>query len=301
MNLALAIALAARQGGYATRGQLLDLGYTPSMLRRAVSNGVVAVVAADIYRIVPMEGEESLLAGAILSLPGAVVSHISAARLWQFPYVSKGPPTVSVHHRTTHVFPGVTVRRTLDLDSHHKTEFRGVPITTPARTVSDLAADLHVRHLDAVVDGVLVGRLTDLGQLQRILEETGRRGKPGTVNFRHVLAVRDGAMATATVLERLGHSVLRRHGLPEPIPQYPIPWDPTRRFDGAYPQARLALEWDSRRWHAALEQMAEDRARDRECAVHSWVMLRFTWHDLKQKPVQVAEEVRAILERRLAG
>jgi hypothetical protein len=251
--------------------------------------------------MVPIEGEEPLVRGAVLALPDAVVSHGSAARLWGFPYLQRLPRSVSVHHRTTHRFPDVVVRRTVDLAPHHRTELRGLPITTPARTCADLAADLHINHLDTVIDGVLVGRIATYDELVAIGLETGRRGRPGTVSFRTALSVRgDGSMARATVLERLGHSVLRRFGLPEPVAQYPIPWDPTRRFDDAYPEVAIALEWDSRRWHSAMSQMALDRARDREALLNGWVLLRFTWHDLKQRPEAVAAQVRDIIELRRA-
>jgi hypothetical protein len=302
MNMSRLIELAATQGGFASRRQLLSLGLTSSAIGRAVNRGEIAIVADGVYRVIPMEGEEALLRGAVLALPGAVVSHFSAARLWGFPYLRGGPPTVSVHHRTTHEFPGVTVRRTIDLSETHTTTLRGMAITTPARTASDLAADLHIFHLDRVVDGILVAGMATIDEMNAIGLETGRRGKPGTVKFREVLADRgDGFMASATVLERLGHAVLRRYGVRTPVPQYPIPWSPSRRFDDAYPEVRLAIEWDSRRWHAALEQMAKDRERDRECAMHAWTLMRFTWHDLKQRPDVVANQVRVVLEQRQAG
>ena len=302
MNISKLIEVATTQGGFVSRRQALAVGYSARAIDRAVQRGEIHSITDGVYRVVPMEGEESLLRGAILALPGGIVSHYSSARLWGFPYLRQGPSTVSVHHRTTHEFPGVVVRRTIDLGDTHATELRGMAITTPARTASDLAADLHIHHLDRVVDAILVEKLATLEELNAVALETGRRGKPGTVRFREVLACRgDGFMATATVLERLGHSVLRRYGVPEPTPQYPIPWDRSRRFDDAYPDVRLALEWDSRRWHSALEQMNQDRERDRECAVHRWTLVRFTWHDLKQRPQVVANEVRELLNHRQTG
>ena len=302
MELVTAIALAARQGGFISRSQLENLGWTSGSINRAVQRALLTVHTEGIFQLVPMDGEEPLVRGAILALPDAVVSHGSAARLWGIPYVARLPASVSVHHRTTHRFPGVVVRRTLDLAPHHRSELRGLPITTPARTCVDVAADIHLKHLDTVIDGVLVGRITTYDELVAIGLETGRRGRPGTVNFRSTLAIRgDGTMAKATVLERLGHSLLRRFGLPEPVPQYPIPWDPTRRFDDAYPEVSIALEWDSRRWHSSMSQMAHDRARDREALLNGWALLRFTWHDIKQRPHVVAGQIREMIELRRTG
>lgn len=302
MELSPVIRLAARQGGFISRAQLESRGWSSGSITRAVDRALLTVYTEGIFRLIPMDGEEPLLRGAVLSLPDGVVSHGSAARLWGFPYIDRLPVTVSVHHRTTHRFPGVVVRRTLDLASHHRTEFRGLPVTTPARTAVDLAADVHVDHLDKVIDAVLVSRFATYEDLVDVGLNTGRRGRPGTVKFRAAMAIRgDGLMAKATALERLGHLVLRRFGIPEPVPQYPIPWDPTRRFDDAYPELAIAIEWDSRRWHTASSQMAADRARDREALLNSWVLLRFTWHDLKQRPEVVAAQVGEMIELRKAG
>lgn len=302
MEVGAAIQVATEQGGFITRSQLERLGWSSGSIHRAIHSGTLTIFAEGIFQMIPMEGEESLVRGAALALPDAVVSHGSAARLWGFPYVQRLPKAVSVHHRTTHRFPDVVVRRTLDLVSHHRTQLRGLPITTPARTCVDLAADLHINHLDSVIDGILVGRIATYEELAAIGLEIGRRGRPGTVNFRTTLSVRgDGSMAKSTVLERLGHSVLRRFGLPEPVAQFPIPWDPIRRFDDAYPEVAIALEWDSRRWHSAMSQMAHDRARDREALLNGWVLLRFTWHDLKQRPEVVAAQIREMIELRRAG
>lgn len=300
--LAVIVSIAATQGGYISRPQILNIGLTDGFIAAAIERGDLVVMTEGIYRATPMSGEGPLLRGAVLALPGGVVSHSSAARLHQFPYVRKGQATVTVHQRTTHVFPGVAVRRSLDMLPEHRTKLDGLETTTIARTLVDLAADLHPRHLERVTDALLTEGRADYDRVCSVLADVARRGRPGTRSMRNILAIRgEGLMVTATQLERLGHRVLRAHGVEEPIPQYPVPWDPDRRFDGAYPPARLALEWDSRRWHSSLAQMESDRMRDRECAVHSWLLMRITWHDLKQRPGQVAQQIAAVLDQRLAG
>lgn len=297
-----ALRMAVEQGGFITRRQLMTLGWTAGTIHRSLQRGDLRLVAAGVYQMAELGGELPLLRGALLSLPNATVSHGSAARLWEFPYVGNLPITVSVHHRTTHEFPGVVVRRTLDLLPQHRTQLSGVWVTTPERTLADLAADVHLERLDRITDGVLSSGIARIDTLVAVGEETGRRGRPGTVRYRAVLGrLGEGSVISATALERLGRSVLRKNGVEAPIPQFPIPWDTDRRFDDAYPDARLALEWDSRRWHAARQQMALDRSRDRECLIHDWALLRFTWHELKQNPQMVADQVRAMLEKRKAA
>ncbi|MGH8949674.1 MAG: DUF559 domain-containing protein, partial [Acidimicrobiia bacterium] len=96
--------------------------------------------------------------------------------------------------------------------------------------------------------------------------------------------------------------VLARAGLPPPLPEHPIPWRPGRRFDDAYPQARVAIEWDSRAWHEQRAAMVEDRRRDREAAAQGWIVLRFTWDEVTTKPREIVETVRLSLhDRRIAS
>lgn len=297
--LADVVALAASHGGYVSRRQILDLGSTDGFIVAALQRGDLDLVTEGVYRAIPLEGEEPLLRGAVLALPGGVVSHCSAGRLQEFPYLRRGPATVTVHHRTTHVFPGVIVRRSLDLVPGHVTNVDGLVTTNVPRTLVDLAADLDRRHLERIIDALLTEGRATYDEVCTVFAEVARRGRAGTRSMRDILAIRgEGSIVSATQLERVGHRVLRAHGVEEPIPQYPIPWDRERRFDGAYPPSRLALEWDSRRWHSSLAQMESDRLRDRECAVHSWLLMRFTWHDLKQRPEQVARQVATVLEQR---
>ncbi|MGQ0848081.1 MAG: hypothetical protein ACT4OP_03015 [Actinomycetota bacterium] len=300
-GLAQVVQKSAAHGGYITRAQILELGLTDGFIAHALRIGSLTQILTGVYQAIHLPGDIETLRGAVLALPDATVSHLSAAQLHRLPYLRRGEPTVVVHHRTTHEFPGVIVRRSLDLAPQHRTVIDGLAVTTSPRTLVDLAADLHPAHLERVVDSVLSDRLDSYERLRTTFEEVARRGRPGTQKLRAVLSIRgNGFMVTATQLERLGHRVLQTHGVEEPIPQFPIPWDPDRRFDDAYPFARFALEWDSRRWHSALAAMEDDRRRDRECAVHTWLLMRITWHDLKQRPETVAGQVATVLEQRQA-
>lgn len=113
------------------------------------------------------------------------------------------------------------------------------------------------------------------------------------------LEQRLGQDAGATPLERRGRRVLVAGGLPLPVAQLPIPWSPSRRFDDAYPAARLAIEWDSRAWHLQRAAMESDRKRDRLAATKGWFVLRFTSQDLKDQPEEVVATVSKLLDGRL--
>ena len=291
--------LAARQGGILRRDQALELGFSRRSIEQKLKSGDWTRVRRGVYRLFVAPDPRSVLAAAVAALPGAVVSHESAALLHDFPYVPHGPPTVTVHSATTHVFPGVVVRRTRDLARHHVERRDGLPVTTVPRTVVDLAGLYGSPRISRLVDELVVASRLGWAALTETIDEVARSGKKGSALLRRLVAdVEGGGGPGATMLERRGLAVLRRGGLPAPIVQMPIPWAPHRRFDAAYPVEQVAIEWDSRRWHTRQEDFQVDRERDREAAAHGWIVLRFTWEDLRDRPDDVAAQIRSVLEIR---
>lgn len=290
---------ASRQGGYITRVQLLELGMSSDSIDRRIGSGDFVVVGRGVYNIIRPSDHMDLLRGAILLLPDATVSHESAAHLLKFPRVPRLEPTVTVHSRTTHEFPGVTVRRCSDLTKSHLTKVDGIPVTHVARTVFDLAGVLEFAEFDLIVESLVIAGRLKIRHLDRMIGELARRGKRGATNARRTVQERGLApLVDPTVLERMGRAVLDKHGIPAPLSQYPIPWDPAHRFDDAYPTPRVAIEWDSRSWHSQRAAMEKDRERDRDAAIHGWVLVRFTWTDVTKNPRGVADSVASLLKAR---
>ncbi len=295
------IHLAATQGGVVRRDQLLGRGLSASAIDRRVNEGELVPVVPGVYRLFPPRDYTDLLRGAVLALPDAVVSHQSAAHLLGFPRLPEQEPTVVVPSHTTHRFPDVTVRRCNDLIEDDVRVVEGLPVTSTARTFFDLSRLLRYRQFDMIGESLVIAEMMTLDEFEEITDRLARRGKGGS-RYAHIfLEIRAGHARAATVLERKGRAVLRDAGLPTPLPQYPIPWSPARRFDDAFPEVRLALEWDSRSWHQQRSAMESDRQRDRDAAAHDWVLLRFTWEDIAERPHEIVETVRTLLQRRLAG
>lgn len=293
------IDLAARQGGYVARAQLQRKGMSDKAIDWRVQTGELEVVSDGVYRVFHSTDHTDLLRGAILTLPDAIVSHQSAAHLLELPRLPTLEPTVTVASRTTHHFPEVNVRRCDDVHPTHVTQTAGLPVTTVARTLFDLSGILEYRKFDEIAEAAVLGSRVELRHLQRISDELSRRGKRGSSAMKTFLEQRLGQDAGATPLERRGRRVLVAGGLPLPVAQLPIPWSPNRRFDDAYPAARLAIEWDSRAWHLQRAAMESDRKRDRLAATKGWVVLRFTSQDLKDQPEEVVATVSKLLDGRL--
>lgn len=291
------MAIAASQGGVLRRDQVLACGICRSTMDRYIRTGNWTRISRGVYQVIDMDGRDHRIRAAIAALPNAVVSHETAAEIRSIPHLPRGLATVLVHSRTTHVFPGVVVHRTGDLDPSHLTQEDGLPVTTLERTLIDLSGRLHPRHLEFVVDDLVAAKRLDLTELGAIVESIARRGKSGSQSLRTLLSGRiadDAGLASR--LERLGLKVLADAGLPTPEVEYPAPWDTTKRIDAAYPSAKIGIEWDSKRWHTQVAGFQRDRERDRHALLEGWRVFRFTWHDVTEVPWDVVGTIRSALE-----
>lgn len=290
-----AIDLAVSQGGVISRRQATELGFTASQIRARLNNESWRLVKRGIYQLAEPRDRRDLMRNVLATWPGAVVSHESAAEIHGFPYVEAKGITVSHHSRTTHVFPGVQVRRNHDLDEWHVTIVDGVRVTSVARTIVDLAGDRSTRHVGAILDRLVSDKRVDIFEVAAVVAATGRRGKPGTVTMREVLDARIGDDYSSSELERRGRKIIADAGLPTPVPEYPIPWTVNRRFDDAYPDRKIAIEWDSMRFHGQKASFEADRIRSRDATLNGWVVLRFTWEDVHARPYVIVEALTTLL------
>ena len=296
-----AVRLAVRQGGVIRNTQAFTCGLTKGQVDQRVKDGRWRTVGRFGYRLIEMNDVKSLVRAAVAALPNAVVSHDAAAEIHRFPKMPRGVASVSVHSRTTHEFPDVIVHRCHDLVSDHIVSVIGLPVTSIPRTIVDLSPHLTERHLNAVFGSLVVERRVVTDDVRAVLNLVARRGKPGIKKMRTVLDERDVGPRDGTPLERVGAQVLRSRGIREPHFEFPLPWDTSRRFDAAFPQAKLAIEWDSRQWHELAEAFERDRQRDREAMLHGWRVLRFTWSDVTQRPDEVADTVQTMLSSPTPG
>lgn len=292
--------LAARQGGVILRSQATALGLNAHQIRYRRQSGDWASAGRGAYRLIDMPGHLDLVRSAIATLPNAVASHETAAELHAIRGVRRGLAVVTVHSRTTHYFPGVAVHRAHDLRSAHVTSIAGIDVTTVPRTVVDLAAHLTLEHLVDIVEDLMAADRLVGSAFAEVVGDVARRGRPGSRKLRTVLdEYVAGAAIRASVMERRSRRLLARAGLPTPFTEYPVPWSRSRRFDDAYPEKKVAIEWDGRRWHMRRDAFDADRHRDNEAHRHGWHVYRFTWRDITIRPHYVIETISTALQQRL--
>ena len=104
-------------------------------------------------------------------------------------------------------------------------------------------------------------------------------------------------MPPDSVLEQRLLALIKESGLPEPTTQFRPAWlAPTNgRVDFAYPDQRLIIEGDSRKWHLLMKSFEIDRQRDNQAQLAGWRIFRFSWNDITERPDYVASAVRIAL------
>jgi hypothetical protein len=210
----------------------------------------------------------ALLAGG----EGAVVSHQTALLLHGLSdrLVPRQPVTITARHGAHMHLAGAVVHQSRGLPPRHVVRHRsGLVVTTPPRAIVDVAAVVGVRHLGVLVGEVVVGRIASLAQISCCLLDVARRGKAGVGALGEVLDDRQpGYVPPHSELERKLYAVLAEGGLPAPKRQVPLPGRGAIEgvVDSAYPDVKVVVEADRRRWHTRVRDLASDHQRDAEAA-----------------------------------
>ena len=272
--------VAARQHSLITRDQALACGLTDRMIRHRVESGQWWRVAAGVYRLagVAVTWKQRALAACLVSGPGAVVSHRSAAVLWGVSGFRPGPLEITVP-------AGRSGRNALA--RVHRSEVEGVlrdrvPVTRPSRMLMDLAGVVSGDVLEEAVDDALCRQLCRL-------EDLTPRGALG-----EVLAAWNGDGMPEGVAEMRVVRGLVAAGLPAPVRQYEIWVDGVfvARVDLAYPPFRLAMELDGFRWHAGRRRFRSDRMRRNRVEAAGWRLLEAAPEDIDDLVAGAAAIVR---------
>jgi very-short-patch-repair endonuclease len=271
--------------------QLLGLGVSPEAIQRRVRAGRLLPWYRGVYAVghVALGVEGRRRAAALGCGAGTVLSHISAADAFEIRTSSSALVHVTVRGRAGRKrHAGIRIHRPRALADDEITALRGLPVTTPARTILDLAAaGLPDRQLEAALNIAERRRLLDFNELRNLLARYPRRH--GTRSLKAQLSRFGGPVDTRSELERLVYELSDDRRLPRPLVNTVIEG---RVRDFHWPLCRLVVEADSYRWHRSPSALNDDRERDVELTLAGFRVLRFTWEQVTDRPDYV---VRAIL------
>ncbi len=294
--------VAKAQYGLFSRSQALRCDVNQDMLDRALGTDRITHEAEGVYGMPgwPESWWREVWRAFLATGPDAVVSHETAAAIHRLTNFPRGRIVLTTAHGDHHWHGLADMRQSTDLKPEHVGIRDGLPVTTPVRTLFDLAAVTGRDRLATAVEDAHTSRLCRLEELIALYEELRRPGKHGMKKLGRILSERGpGYVPPESALERMLLKILRNAGLPKPRLQAQLPWRTTlpSRCDAIYDDQRIILEADGRRWHTRVDQMANDRRRDREALNHGYRPYRFVYEELKRDPQMVVETV---LEARAA-
>lgn len=294
-------ALAVAQLCVFTRVQALEAGCREGLIDRRLATGFwvrlhrCVYIRADAPRL---PGQDVLAAVLACGAPAAA-SHRTAACVWGLEGVTspRRPQVLTVAPRHLCV-PGVVVRRSRTLRRPDIVVVGAVPTTSIPRTLIDLAGELDGDHLEDALDDAIRRGAVRAESLLRRLEKGRTRGVPGVGTLRDLLLVRVGRRVGESRPENALRRLLVKRGLGEPEVQYVVRDGRRRvvaRVDLAYPDARIAIEYDGYRYHTGRKRYSRDSWRRVDLEEAGWVVRCFTSSDLDERPDRVV----AMLERLL--
>jgi very-short-patch-repair endonuclease len=235
------------------------------------------------------------MAAALACAPDAYISHEHGGYLHGFmaPPLERGPIHVTVVGRDPGPKPGVLIHRVRALGWDESDEVDGIPVTSPARTVVDLAASRGERELEELLAEAYARTSLSRRQIVRLLERYPRR------HGRKTLAkLVDSGVVPARIrskAERMLLALIRDARLPSPMVN-------TRlcgyEVDFLWPDHRVVVEFDGHAFHASRPQRDRDSRRDQDLALDGYVVIRVTWRQLTEEPRRLVRRIASILAQR---
>ncbi len=286
--------LATRQHGVVGRRQLLALGFREEAIKLRLAAGRLSALHQEVYAVGHLRIDRRGYWWAAVLAYGdrAVLSHRSAAALWGFAR-ERGPVDVTapagrqgVCRRT-----GAWIHR-CKLYPEDRAARDGIPVTTVARTLFDLAEvddESRLRHAWEEADRLHLLQL-------RAVEEVCERGygRRALRPIRRLLAEARAPSRTRSPLEDRFQDFIVAHRLPPPATNVTVL---DHEVDALWPAARLVVELDSWEYHRHRDAFERDRARDPELLLAGYRTIRITHRRLDREAAALAAQIQKLLDQ----
>jgi very-short-patch-repair endonuclease len=277
----------ASRHGVVSRAELLELGLGPGAIVNRVRSGRLHRLYRGVYAVGHrrLTGPGAWRAAVLACGDGAVLSHRSAAALWQLRVSASAKVDVTV--------PRDSGRRSVGRIAVHRprlpapaTVQDAIPVTTPGRTLLDLATVVPKRPLEKAAEAAEALRL----------DVVVDPAHPGYRRLAAALA-QDLTYTTRSALEDAFLELCERHGLPRPLVNHVVAGC---EVDFWWPQERLVVEVDGFERHSTRAAFERDRARDALLTAAGADVLRFSHLLVFEAPQTVVDAVLSARSRSLA-
>ena len=271
-------AIARQQFGTITHAQLRPLLSRQAIAKR-IATGRLIVLQHEIYAVggSPRTYDQSLYAAIVAGGADATVSGFSAAQIWRYEGLRATKPDLLIPHERRIKLRDVRIRRSRNIEPGDIVSRRSFTVTSPMRTVIDLAVDLSLERLEEVLEDGHRRRLFAMRSLGERVELVPR-GTPGLGKLRRLLGRHLGSRPSGSKKEIWLRRRLEAAGIPMPVPQYVINDDAGRfvaRPDFVYPNEKLIIEFDGS-GHAEVTQWEDDMDRQNALILLGYRILRIT-------------------------
>jgi hypothetical protein len=239
------------------------------------------------------------MAAVLACGPGAVLSHRNAAALHQLRPTARSKIDVTVPGRSRRRRQGIDIHRSTTLTEADTTVVKGIPCTSAARTMFDLADVVSRRSLERAYDQAEALEVFDLRALEDQLARNPTR--PAAKRVRAVLDEHHiGSTLTRSQLEEAFLAICRRLGLPDPWVNRWIDLgdgEPMIWADFVWHEQRVVVETDGPRFHGTQQARERDPRRDQRAMVAGWRPIRTTWRQVMRRPWELERPLRRFVRQ----
>lgn len=281
-------AIARFQRGRVARRQLLAAGLSYKVIAAAARRGALIPLPGEVFAVghagaVDLGNETA----ALLACPeGAALSHSTAARLWDVSTADDGMIHVVVPAGAKTRADGFRVHRARKLEPRDIRVRKGLPVTSPARTLLDEAEALTDRQLELEFDRAIVARIMRNDDVAELLGRTS--GRAGAARLAALLERQHGTTFTRSEAEELFLDLVRRAQLPPPrvnarVAGYEV--------DFFWPEQRVVVEVDGFRFHSGRRAFEHDHRKIQDLQSAGLTVLRVTYLQLRNEPLVVIARI----------
>jgi very-short-patch-repair endonuclease len=273
--------LASCQHGVVSRGQLLRAEVPAHIIDHRVATRRLRVVHRGVYRVGPLSVSRMREMAAVLACGGAPVSHRSAAGMWQMlpPLSEQQPVDILVAGGDRGRRRGIRIHRARALSPDETTRLDGMAITTPTRTLIDLASVVAPRDLEKAVAFAERESQTTRAALLALLVR--RPLHAGSRELRSLLEENASPALTRSEAEERMLALIRKARLRSPEVNARVAGC---EVDFLWRSERLVVEVDGYAYHASPRSFELERQRDAVLTAAGMRVVRVTWRQIVAEP-----------------
>jgi len=280
--------IAERQYGVVSSVQLMAAGVGRGAIATRVRRCGLHRLHRGVYAVghttlVPLARE---MAAVLACGAGSAISHRSACVLLQLLDEESGEPIDVTVPRGNRNRPGLRIHRSRTLQSEDVQVLHGIPVTSPARALIDLAEGAPERELERALGEALVQKLTSRSAL--VAAVAGAPGRRGAARLRRLLELGEDPALTRSEAEERFLELVRAAGLSRPEVNVRLQG---HVVDFLWRRSRLVVEVDGHRCHSSRAAFERDRRRDAQLGAAGYGVMRVTWRQMSEEPYAVVARV----------